>query len=520
MDAIKKYIDLYYPIETCNFNCDYCYIHEHRKNINNKYVCSHSPKEIRTALSCERLGGKCLINICAGGETLLYAEIFDIIKELLLEGHYVSVVTNGTITNSIKRIDDFEISLKKHLFFKFSFHFEELKKRNMLELFFDNIRYVRENGCSFTLELPAYDDFLENKDEIINLCKQELYGEICHVTALRDEKKSDFALLSNYKYDYYKKQWSEFESKMFDVRVDVIEKKYKGFCYAGDWTFTANIETGEIRQCYYERVLDNLYERPNEKLKLCAVGNHCHSEYCYACHAFLCLGTIPELNINERYDDTRERNKKWLTDDMRNFMHQRLSDNNELYSNIIKHQVNNINAEAEKSLYSSVEEYLEKIMCDIKELPEANNYAIVQARHDIKMMYDNIPGQLKWIYNNIPTEKCVDGDRIIIESLGDSNEKADGNEIWIVGIFVDDIWYAAECIFDATWIRKNRMIGWNEYTAGLPDNVWGSVPKGMKRILVLEKNRWRGKCKIKFKQQEKIIDAFNNSDNNLLFIEI
>ena len=520
MDILKKYIDLYYPVENCNFNCDYCYIHEHRDNINKKYTCSHSPEEIRQALSCERLGGKCLINICAGGETLLYPEIFDIIKQLLIEGHYISIVTNGTISNSIKKIEGFELELRKHLFFKFSFHYDELKKRKMLDLFFNNIRYVKEKGCSFTVELPAYDKFLECKDEIVNLCKKELDNEICHVTALRDEKKSDFTLLSKYDYNNYKKQWEIFQSKLFDTRVDVIEKKYKGFCYAGEWTFTANIESGEVRQCYYERVLDNLYEDPNRKLNLCAVGNHCHSEYCYACHAFLCLGDIPELNINERYDETRERNEKWLTKDMRNFMHQRLYENNEVYSEKTKYEINNINAKAERECYNSVEEYLNEIICNIKELPNANNYAIVQARHDIKMMYEEIPSQLKWIYNNIPTEKCTDGDRIIIESLVEPNEDANGNEIWIIGAFIDDIWYAAECIFDKTWLNRNRMIGWNEYTAHLPNNVWGCMPRGTNYTLVFEKNKWRGKCKIKFHEKEKIIDTFENLDNDVLFITL
>lgn len=517
---MKKYIDLYYPIENCNFNCEYCYVHEHRDNLNKKYVCSHSAEEIRHALSCKRLGGKCLINICAGGETLLYPEIFDIIKQLLIEGHYVSVVTNGTITKNIKLIENFDKSLRKHLFFKFSFHYDELKKRNMLDLFFNNIRYVKEKECSYTVELPAYDRFLEYKNEIINLCKKELDNEVCHVTALRDEKKSDFALLSKYDYKDYKEQWKVFHSKLFNIRSEVIEKKYKGFCYAGDWTFTADIESGDIKQCYYERVLDNLYESPNEKLNLCAVGNHCHSEYCYACHAFLCLGDIPELDINERYDETRDRNKKWLTEDMRNFMHQTLSENNKIYSEIVKRHVNNDNAQAERSCYNSVEEYLKKIICDMKELTNANNYALVQARHDTKMMYEEIPSELTWIYRNIPEEKCIDGDRIIIESLGNSNKKASGNEIWIVGAFIDNIWYAAECIFDKTWIHKNRMIGWNEYTTNLPQNVWGCLPKYENCTLVFEKNKWRGKCKIEFNGIEKIVDTFGDCDNDILYVEL
>ena len=72
MDKLIKFIDLYWPVEYCNFNCEYCYVHQHRENKGNRYVCSHTPEEIRKALSRKRLGGTCLINICAGGRRALH----------------------------------------------------------------------------------------------------------------------------------------------------------------------------------------------------------------------------------------------------------------------------------------------------------------------------------------------------------------------------------------------------------------------------------------------------------------
>ena len=47
--------------------------------------------------------GFVLINLCAGGETLLGETILPVVKALLEEGHYVMVVTNGTMT---KRFDE------------------------------------------------------------------------------------------------------------------------------------------------------------------------------------------------------------------------------------------------------------------------------------------------------------------------------------------------------------------------------------------------------------------------------
>lgn len=522
MDKLHKYIDLYYPIETCNFQCEYCYVHEHRDNVQKKYVCSHSVEEIRHALSKNRLGGICLINICAGGETLLFPEIFDIIEQLLLEGHYVSVVTNGTMTDNIHIIERFDEKCREHLFFKFSFHYNELKRRNLIDVFFENISYVKKKGCSFTVELPAYDGFIESKEEIIKICQERLENEVCHVTVLRDESQVDFSVLSKYKNDIisYKEVWKPFHSALFDIRADVIEKRYKGFCYAGEWTFTANIETGEIRQCYCEREIDNLYENPYKKLKLCAVGNHCHSSYCYNCHAFLCFGVMPELHIKMRYDETRNRGDKWLTTDMKYFMSQKLSENNTEYDIEERYLINERNAKEERSLYATPSDYRNKILLEMKELPKANNYAVVRARHETRLMYSEIPSELKWIYNEMTEKKCLIGNRIIVRAMNNANELAEGNEIWIVGALIDDVWYAADCLFDATWLCKMRMIGWNCYTENLPDNVWGIIPEGKHIILVFEKNRWRGKVEVEYKDQIKLIDTFSPCENDLMYYDL
>src|SRR5690554_1595272 len=97
-DRIVKFIDCYLDTETCNLRCHYCYI-THQRRFNSKVAkLTHSSEKIRQALSQERLGGVCLINICAGGETLISKDILPVVKELLSEGHYVMLVTNGLLT--------------------------------------------------------------------------------------------------------------------------------------------------------------------------------------------------------------------------------------------------------------------------------------------------------------------------------------------------------------------------------------------------------------------------------------
>ena len=75
MDKMKRYIDAYIPTETCNFRCHYCYITQQRKFNNKLAKFDYTPEFIAKALSQKRLGGPCLINLCAGGETLLIEEL-------------------------------------------------------------------------------------------------------------------------------------------------------------------------------------------------------------------------------------------------------------------------------------------------------------------------------------------------------------------------------------------------------------------------------------------------------------
>lgn len=128
------------------------------------------------------------------------------------------------------------------------------------------------------------------------------------------------------------------------------------------------------------------------------MGNHCHSEYCYACHAFLTLGDIPNLDLHIKYSDTRDRvDAGWLTDEMRGFMHQRLDESNQQYNFIKKKLVNEKNRKYELSLYESPQAFSDSVICTMKNYPLKDNYAVVEARHQAKMIYRNEPPEISWL---------------------------------------------------------------------------------------------------------------------------
>ncbi len=96
-----------------------------------------------------------------------------------------------------------------------------------------------------------------------------------------------------------------------------------------------NLNSGKLTQCYCGRELDNIYNNIEKPLKLEPIGTHCTLAHCYNGHAFLTLGTIPELDtpcyasLRDRVDLSGE---NWLQPEMREFMSQKLKDNNQTYS--------------------------------------------------------------------------------------------------------------------------------------------------------------------------------------------
>lgn len=342
MDKMKRYIDIYIPTETCNLRCHYCYIAQKRKFNAKLAKFSHTPQEIRKALSQKRLGGVCLLNFCAGGETLLSEEVLPIVKELLTEGHYVMIVTNGTVSKRFDEITTWPNELLSHLFFKFSFHYLELQRINLLNCYIENINKVKKAGASYTIELTPSDELVPYIDEIKKCCIEH-FGALCHVTIARDDRTKGINVLTNYEYENYKKIWGQFDSPLFDFKAKIFYQKRKEFCYAGEWSGYLNLETGRLTQCYCGKEIDNIYQNLKKPLHFEAIGCRCPLPHCYNGHSFIVLGDIPEIE-SPTYAEERNRictdGTEWLQPAMKSFMSSRLYESNKEYSAFKKWIIN------------------------------------------------------------------------------------------------------------------------------------------------------------------------------------
>lgn len=333
---IKRFIELLIPIHACTLRCPYCYV-THRGLFDvDVPKFPYSPQHIRKALSTKRLGGASLINMCATGETLLSHEVVEIARELLEEGHYVMIVTNATLTNRIDELASFPRELLDRLFLKFSYHYEQLKKRNLLDRFFANIRKMRDAGASFTLEVTPYDGLQSFVDEINRRAVQEL-GALPHYTVARDDRRRGrLPLLTSMKRDEYRKVWGKYDSALFDFKFSIFEQKRREFCYAGDWTGVVEIENGTWRQCYHtaSKAVD-IFSDIEKPIPFQAIGHNCMSHHCWNGHVWLGLGNIPSLET-PTYAEMRDRvcadGSRWLYPTFQKVFSHRLCESNIQYS--------------------------------------------------------------------------------------------------------------------------------------------------------------------------------------------
>lgn len=274
-----------------------------------------------------------MFNFCGDGETLLVPEITAYVKALLDEGHFAMIVTNATVDAAFDEMEKWPKECLERLFFKFSYHYLELKKRNLFQRFFRNIRRMRDAGASFTLEATPSDELEPYIDEMKRQSLQEV-GALCHITVPRSEKDmSRIPLLSRHEPEEFHKIWSAFNSPFFDYKFSVFGQKQRGFCHGGEWSYylTMRSDSCTVRQCYCSYVNQDLFEAIDQPLKSIPIGNHCQMPHCFNAHAWLTFGAISERN-DPTYDIMRNRicvdGSEWLKPRMKSFMQQRLRDNN------------------------------------------------------------------------------------------------------------------------------------------------------------------------------------------------
>ena len=289
----------------------------------------YSPEQVARALSPKRLGGLAYFNICADGETLLLKDLDIYVKKLAEQGHYPEIVTNCTITPMLEKILSWDKELLGQVEFKCSFHYLELKKRNLLERFAENVNKIWDAGASANVEVTPSDELIPYIDELKEFSLKN-FGALPHITIARDDRTQGIEILSRLPKEKYYKTWGQFDSEFFDYKASVFGKRQEEFCYAGIWSAWVNLATGQARACYCGRELGDVFANPDAPFPTWPVGK-CSIAYCYNGHAWLTWGDIPH-STNLSYADVRNRirfdGREWLQPKLKKFFSTHLCDNN------------------------------------------------------------------------------------------------------------------------------------------------------------------------------------------------
>lgn len=333
MELIKnKKIFLFsIPVSICNFRCHYCYLSHRAESFRGIHPpMKYSPEHFAKAMNPKRVGGYAFANFCADGETFLVKDIDLYVKAFVEQGHFAEVVTNLTVTKVLDKFLSWDTALLKHLEFKCSFHYLELKKKGLLETFAENVNKIWEAGASANIEITPSDELIPYIDEVKKF-SLEHFGALPHITIARNDKTSDMEYLTDLSIEEYDKVWSQFDSNFWKFKKSIFAKKQECFCYAGSWSLYVNLCTGIAIPCYFGKSLGDVFANPDQPLPERPVGK-CQIAHCYNGHALLTMGLIPGTT-NVRYGDIRDRTKTdgthWLQPELKEFFNSQLCESNE-----------------------------------------------------------------------------------------------------------------------------------------------------------------------------------------------
>ena len=327
---MKKFLLIGIPMSVCNFRCHYCYLSHRPVYLQGEQPrMRYTPEEVARALSPQRLGGTCLMNFCADGETLLTRDLDLYIRPQVEAGHFVEIVTNLTPAPMLERILSWDRELLGRVAFKCSFHYLQLKEHGLLERFAEHVRKIWDAGASASIELLPSDELIPYIDEVKAFSLKH-FQALPQLTIARDDRTAGREYLTKLSPEEYDRIWSGFDSPFWAFKKTLFGVRRKEFCYAGAWSVHINLATGSCRQCYCGMVLGNAFAHPEKPFPSFPIGG-CRDAHCYNGHALLSAGLIPQLDT-PGYGDLRDRvrpdGSHWLQPEMRRMMNGKLIDSN------------------------------------------------------------------------------------------------------------------------------------------------------------------------------------------------
>ena len=111
---------------------------------------------------------------------------------------------------------------------------------------------------------------------------------------------------------------------------------------------------------------------------------------------------------------------------------------------------------------------------------------------------------------------------IVITALNQKNEQAEGSEIWLKSVIVNQEDYPANEIFSDNWIWEDGYLKWRSYSQkeGMTAQIRASFDIDDEVQLVFDSNQWRGKVEIRDGWRTVELDCYKNGGNGSLFYDL
>lgn len=264
---------------SCPLRCEYCFVNSVRPT--KKYIIpslfkmlglkrTHDPRrdnpksvDINSVInSLELLGKTCLIGLSGGGEPFAVPNFIELC-EALIKDHYILINTNfvyKSVLRFVDRIDPGRVEV-----IVVSYHYQELIRKNLIDIFFRNLNYAKEKGFNIVVAMPAYPSYVKDISKHRKLIRSKgfefIYQPFC----------------GWYKGKLYPDNYSENELRVFslsDEKVATYNRLGK-LCNAGYNAATIQ-DDGTINSC--SSINDNLGDimkkvNLRNELTICPVGN-------------------------------------------------------------------------------------------------------------------------------------------------------------------------------------------------------------------------------------------------------
>lgn len=228
----------------CNLDCEYCF-----GKITDPYVKVNSI-DIEKLMNTLDKTGKIFRISFTGGEPTMIPNFIEAVK-VITDKHFVSFNTNLIAKNLLGIIDN--VDPRKILHIHASLHYDELIKKNLLDIYINNFKLLRKNKFNIYAEVVAYPPSINRFSELESIMKEvELDFEYAPFYGKFEE-------------EVYPESYTESELRLYNIPNEAINcYSQKGeLCNAG-YNAAVVFSNGNVYPCHQiKEKIGNIYKQIN-----------------------------------------------------------------------------------------------------------------------------------------------------------------------------------------------------------------------------------------------------------------